>query len=251
MEERIMKRLNQMVLFLCMLLFAAPSMAAVYTFGDIFNEWPGHSTPKSNIDAYGNPQILGASVTTDANGFLKEIDIRFLAEQGIGLLYGGDFNSLFINSSWTGSESYENWDYYIFGAFPGIFNEGPIIDDFSAFATNAYHLTSPWSYTTPTGDARIGHPNGIAVGANASDPNLIDHVTLPNKSDITTGNQNPIEIQYVFKDGQILLGDNFVIGYTPYCANDVFLAAVPEPSAFLLLSAGLVFCAGRLRRLNR
>lgn len=241
---------------LLMALLAVPGMAATFTYGDLYTEWPGYETAKNGIDAYGNPQILGASVTTYDSGFLKEISIRFLAEQGIGLWYEGDFNSLFINSSWGGAEAYDTWDYYVRGYFPGEAFGSSAEAGFNTFATAGYDLTSAaYHYTGPSTLPpdpilyRDDHPNGIEIDSGGSA--LAVTGSLPDKNQIVLGNMNTIEIKYFFNDNAIAMGSNFVVGYTPYGAGDVFLTPVPEPTTFILLGAGLALGLCVVRRRNR
>jgi hypothetical protein len=235
-------------------LLAAPCSAATYTYGDLYKEWPGYETSKSSTDAYGNPQIVGAEVITH-NGYLKEIDIRFLAEQGIGLWYKGDFNSLFINSNWTGAKSYNSWDYYVRGYFEGTFNSSAVEPAFNEFKTDGYLVSGAPSYTHPSSLSHDGgllfrdeHPNGLQGSGLHSLASSLVTGYLPDKNSIVLGNTNIIGIQYVFDDNQIAIGDRFVIGYTPYSAGDVFLTPVPEPTTLILLGTGLSLGLCVLRR---
>jgi len=56
---------------------------------------------------------------------------------------------------------------------------------------------------------------------------------------------NGTDLVYVFNSG-IELGSKFVIGYSPWCANDVILT--PEPSALIMLGLGLVGVVAMRRR---
>ena len=109
-----------------------------------------------------------------------------------------------------------------------------------------YSVNDNYTYTHSTG--RVGHINGI----NTADLNTLEagsHEAL----------SNPVPGIYILSydftslDTKILLGNDFVIGYSPYCANGVLLAyadgngpsckargryRVPEPAIMILFGAG-------------
>jgi hypothetical protein len=242
-----MNRIMKLALCWAFLVFlvAAPCSAAIYTFDDLYKEWPGISTPLNDKDIHGAPSLKRVEVTTDdADRSLTTIKIVFDKEfktpdfegGGVGLGTAGDFCSLFINSNWSGAEKYDVWDFYVYGINTG-----------SDYGASLYNLTEDWFYKYAV-DAgyRIGHPCGIDVGTNEA---LLGYLT---DFDVTYGDPldptvTESDITFTFAPAKIILGENFVIGYTPYCANDVFLAPVPEPTTFLLLGAGLAMCLCVLR----
>ncbi|MDX9787068.1 MAG: PEP-CTERM sorting domain-containing protein [Desulfobacterales bacterium] len=240
------------------LFFCAPALAVTFTMGDNYREWPGSETALNAQDAYGNPEILGAGIIIE-NGYLKQISIKFLAEQGIGLWYQGDFNSLFINSNGTGA-TLNDWDYYVRGYLPGAeFNSASSSEaDFDDFETVGYSLSpANYAYTTPSSLSHAGgllfrddHPNGLeGVGSSlVPTAGLLASAILPDKDLIISGNTNTIEIQYIFSDNAIAMGSSFAVGFTPYSAGDVFLAPVPEPSAVFLIGTGIVSMGLCIRR---
>lgn len=234
-----------------MLLIAAPGMAATYTYGDLYTEWPGYETPLNWKDAHGNPELIGVEVTTrDDDGSLETIKIVFDGIHGVGLFnapasnFPADFNSLFINCDWNGVEPYGNWDYYVFGSVEqeGVWDSQNVYHpELGRYHTDVYDLTNVDEKYTLAEDAgyRIGHPNGIDTENLSPVSGYLTSFLVENDA-----------ITYGFANSKIILGDNFVIGYTPYCANDVFLTPVPEPTTFALFGVGLALalCAHRRRK---
>jgi len=234
-----MRRLFWMVAGAAVLWWAAVGAvnAATYTFDDLYTEWPGYETDLNGEDTYGNPDILSLTVVTDDSGYLETITVNFDADYGFGLSNEGDYNSLFINSQWQSTEQYDNWDYYF-----DISNSGSLFP-----AVSGYDLTwQSWSYTYAEEDGqRIGHPNGIDTDSILVDNDLWETIMWGINSD-----GSELLLSLSFTEEAIRLGDEFVVGYNEYCANDNFLvtAQVPLPTTILLLGSGLVCMAGVRKR---
>lgn len=223
-----MKHLKVPILiFLCMVLLSGASLATTYTISDMYNEFPGINTPKAGQDHNGVPYIFSAQITIDA-GYIKEIMI--LGDHfNHGALNPGYWDSLFINvndgssigniADGAGGQSWDNWDYYIN----------------TDFGETVYSVPdSGWSYTLAnSGGYRNGHPNGIS-GYGDDSLLFVDW----SKTD------DWVKYDFVDETNALSMGipviDGVIFGYTPYCANEVFLGSVPEPSNMFLLGAGLI-----------
>lgn len=155
------------------------------------------------------------------------------------------WDSLFINSDYTGSISdLESWNYYVLTDFDGGHVVGTLPGD------GVYEVAANYTYTTAT-TGRIGHANGI----DSADLNRLSSANIARLGSDEYGNQ---VLTYNFSSltTQIILGDNFAIGWTPYCANDVVLVAgstssVPEPATMALFGMGMTGLTGwQVRRVK-
>lgn len=213
--------------------------ATVYTYDDIYANWPGwYINPNDEI---GNPQITdikGVSITVEG-GYLRQVVIEMDTPVRIPSGWSGvnPFDSLFINSDWDGTYSdYQSWNYYVRDYTQNDNSDGSL---YSVSSTYTYILAP---LPAPGWNLRSGHPAGIDTGI----------TLIPNSgiSIVWDGTAPGYYLTYQFPANLIQLGEHFVIGYSEWCANDVFLTPVPEPLTIGMLGLGLVafaLVAGRLR----
>jgi hypothetical protein len=204
--------------------FCGTSMGTSYTFDDKTINWKGYdystANPAAANDEIGTPKVSSMVVNVnDTTGYLESVVVYMTGRRV--------YDSLFINNVRTGvGGAYEDWDYYVKDMNLG-----------SSGAT--LYSVSSYQYLLAT-EGRTNHPSGIDVtGSGVTVSALLDSVIweddfVPNTID---------KLTYTFySDSQtgISMGNDFVIGYTPWCANDVMLVPVPEPGILLLLGFGLV-----------
>lgn len=232
-----MRRLVWLVagLTVALLTISGAVSAAIYTYDDIYTEWPGYETDLNSEDSYGNPDILSMTVVTDNSGYLESVTINFDKTEGFGLSNVGDYNALYINKQWQSTEQYDNWDFYF-----RIQNTGELFP-----AVSGYDLSSEnWAYTYANLEKqRIGHPNGVDTTSMTADNDLWENFLWGQNS---SGSE--LLLTLTFGEDDILLGDGFKIGYNQYCANDNFLTHAPLPGAVWLLGSGLAGLIGWRRR---
>jgi hypothetical protein len=204
-------------------LMVGTSFGYTITYNDNYANWPGWFI--DSRDEIGTPVISQLSAMTitidDSSHNLQSILFNMQGRRTP--------DGLFINSNWDGKYSdYQSWDYYVADSnYPDTTGNGSI---YSVGSSYTYDLATQ---TPPYVDGRWGHPIGFTSGTTLlggeGASSILQSIVWDGSSTLT----------YTFNGG-ITMGDQFVIGYAPWCANDVFLTPVPEPSVIVLVGFGLV-----------
>jgi hypothetical protein len=280
------------VLVLCLYIIRpGQALAGTVVINDTVSQF-GWSQTGNTADVNGNnPDIRSIAVTWDDNtGQLQKIVVTAANDK---FFYP---NSLFINSNYSGSASdnvnnnanfaaLQKWDWYVQkNGTPQLSASnlanyvdasgrgGTIVPGNGVFSVNdGFNPATDYTYAAGN-STRVGHVNGINAGV----------LTLESLESQNMGNSSarysdgywagigddPTTYVYDFTrltDVDIFLGENFVIGYDEWCANDVVLgignrgdltpnypqpptpptpAAVPEPTTLSLCGIGLLGLAG-------
>jgi len=155
------------------------------------------------------------------------------------------WDSLFINSDYTGNTGdLESWNYYV------INDADPTSAQLGLPGDGVYEVAGKYDYTYAT-TGRVGHANGIKSSS-------LTGTLYSGNIAKAGGTATSQTLTYDFSSltTPIILGDNFAIGWTPYCANDVVLVAgttgpstLPEPTAMALFGLGMAGLASwRIRQ---
>ncbi len=251
-----MKRFGfiSILVFLTVFLWLGGSKATTISFGDHAWFWPtwNNEDPNDQTDVIGNPDFLGGTVTIE-NGILQEIVINYSAN---GNYKPGD---LFIDIN-----ADRVWDYFVnvygktccgCGCGCGCKHGGSCggcncshcgkcknqcnyytVYDISvpvdkSLSSNSYILSA---YSS-SGNYRDDHP--IAIDQNKVSKTFVGCVSF---SGWNYQKGSSIFASTVYSTVELHLPNQFTIGWTVECANDVIYETIPEPATFLLVGAAFL-----------
>ena len=205
-----------------------------YEFKDTWKDWPGTEYITSIGDELGTPKLDKIKVVLDdTQSFLQQIQIVLHDSKTVQ-----NFNSLFINNSYTNPNNWDQWNYFVHDG--GASNSSSSTTSGTVPTDGLYSVNDQYKYTTVAATRnRFKNPNGIDNGSLS----LLDSSFGPSIID------NGWTINYDFSNliNPINIDGGFFVAYAPWCANDVMgggATTVPEPATMVIFGLSMLGIIG-------
>ena len=257
-----MKRILVLLIIAVALLFVGEIEAEANSYNVGFSDnvihwesWKG-STYDNTHDVIENPNMSGGNVRISQSGHLTGVNFSYTSASTRRIPAGDLFIDVGGDNDWdyvvtTSGKNYisdtQSFDYDFKKKWAGVvysFDAG-----FSALkgdGYNGYYLKTPDS-----GNVRYRHPVALSDFGASQASDIVDD-TVYFDDGFYWDDGNPEKKLRFSKFNLDLMGQDFIIGFSPDCANDVIYAKinnpVPIPTSILLFGSGLIGLVGIRRR---